>query len=649
MLTGLHGAGKTQLAAAYARTRLAAKWRLVAWINAQDPGGILAGLAEAAAGLGIGAGLDAQAAGRAVRHWLEADGENCLLVFDNAIGPEDIQPYLPVGGAARVIITSNRQSAAALGVGMAVDVFTESEALGLLSERTGLADLIGARTLAGELGFLPLALAQAAAVIATQRLDYPTYLDRLRRMSASEVLPPVPGGQYPRGVASAIALSLQLAANDDETGICHALMDLLAVLSPGGVPRVLLRAAARRLSGGAGERPREETADRALGQLAEASLLDFTVDGSSIVAHRLVLRVVREQLASDGHLPAVCHAAAALLDERAEALRAHWYDHHAAVRDLVAQITALHETSSSCADDGLTRAMLTLRFHAVWFLNELGDSAAQVITVGESLLADQRRMLGGDDPETLRTANSLAFAYQDAGRLADATALHEQTLASRERTLGPSHPQTLISANNLAAVYLEAGRTDEAIDIFERTLASRERILGSGHTDTLASRNNLAAAYESADRASEAIPLHERNLAEREETLGLSHPSTLTTCTNLANAYLAADRADEAIALHERAVAGLEVVLGADHRDTLEARSDLAAAYLKTGQASKAVPLYESTLARRERIHGASHPRTQASRSDLAAAYQAAGQSAKAGAIVGTDTQAASHAVDRHD
>jgi hypothetical protein len=197
-LTGIRGAGKTQVAAAYARQRIAEGWRLVAWIDADDEVAMLTGLSKVAVVAGLGTvGQDARELADEVRHWLEADGGQRLVVFENAGDLDAVRRFLPAGGAAQVVITSTRQSVAALGSVVAVDVFSQEEALAFLAERTGLDDVSGAQELADELGFLPLGLAQAAAVIQREHLSYETYTRRLREQRVTSYLRRTDGDAYP--------------------------------------------------------------------------------------------------------------------------------------------------------------------------------------------------------------------------------------------------------------------------------------------------------------------------------------------------------------------------------------------------------------------------------------------------------------------
>ncbi len=382
-----------------------------------------------------------------------------------------------------MLITTTRQPVAGLGTSVSVDVFSEQEALALLDGRTGLGET-GAAAVAAELGYLPLTLAQAAAVIATQRSSYATYLERLRAALPGKDLSRENETPYPRDMARAVLLSLDAVHAFDETGVRLRAMEIMALLSAAGVRRDSLHAAGQvGALASDGHRVPAAVVDQALERLADASLLNLSLDGQTVTVHPLVAEVIREWEARRGTLTEACRGAAASMLEVYASVHGQSYD-RSAVTDIPRQVTALLDNLPGNSDDvgeELGKMLLRLRFLALYYLLELSGSAQQAIAVGESLTADLERELGPDHPETLNSRNSLAAAYQAARRVGEAIPLFERVLAGREEVLGSDHPHTLTSRNNLAAAYQDAGRIAEAIPLFERTLIAREAVLGPDH------------------------------------------------------------------------------------------------------------------------------------------------------------------------
>jgi tetratricopeptide (TPR) repeat protein len=512
VLTGIWGAGKTQLAATYARARLADSWRLIAWINARYSETLLAGLAAVAdaTGLSVGGSRSGPAdAGHAVRDWLEADGSFRLLVFDDVEDLGLLRPFLPAAGEARVLITTAQEPTAELGTSVRVDVFSAEEALALLGGRTGLADEDGALAVAVQLGYLPLALDQAAGMIAKQHVGYAAYLAKLRALSAEDHLVREEEDDddeeqsSPPGVAEVVLLAMEAASYADRLGVSIGVMELVAMLSPAVVRRDLLHSAgqAGTLLGG-GRRVAASMVDQALERLNERSLLGFSLDGQVVSVHRLAARVIRAGLARQGRLGPACRVAASAVEGSVAALAKH--PDHAAVMEMLDQVAALAESAGTAADDPGEQlpAMLTrLRSLALNHLVELGDTMPHAIAIGEPLIADLDRLLGPDDPDTVRARNDLARAYRETGRIADAIPLVEQVLATRERLFGGSDPRTLASRNKLASAYRATGRAADAIGLFEENLAACERLFGADHPRTLASRHSLDLARQESAQA----------------------------------------------------------------------------------------------------------------------------------------------------
>ncbi len=614
---GLGGVGKSTLAARFAHLhadRFGFRW----WITADSAAALDTGLADLAETLQPAmAGLPVEQRSALGARWL-ATHENWLLVLDNVTSPQDVAGVLSRVRTGTIVITSRQSSGWRAVRTVPLNVLADDEAVRLLTRIVRSdwadADLTGAGQLCGELGWLPLAIEQAAAYLAQTRTSPAAYLELLARFPARMFTATAEGGDAQRTMARVWHVTLDHLTDTPAAG---QVLRQLAWYAPDGIPRDLL-------AGAIGEPELSE----ALGRLAAYSMITLT--GDTVAVHRLVQAVTRTPDPTDPHRQPADIATArdnttTLLATTLTGLDPDTPADWPAYRMVLSHARTLLELTTPDTDTT----------HTSHLLNELGRYLAGQGDVGTAIGYYSRahdsyqRLNGPDHPNTLASRNNLAGAYQAAGDPGRAIPLYETTLVDCERVLGPDHPNTLLSRNNLAGAYESAGALGRAIPMYESTLADRVRVLGPDHPNALTSRNNLAAAYKSAGDLGRAIPLHETTLADSERVLGPHHPGTLTSRNNLAGAYQAAGDPGRAIPLYETTLADSERVLGPDHPGTLTSRNNLAYVYEAVGDLGRAIPLYESTLADRERVLGPDHPDALTSRNNLAGAYESAGDLAR--------------------
>jgi tetratricopeptide (TPR) repeat protein len=701
VLTGPGGTGKTQLAAAYARSLWQSRdTELVVWITASSRAAILAGYAEAfarttsapggpppasepgrpAAGYGRGENQE-QLAQRFLR-WLSESTRSWLVVLDDLTDAGDLTGLWPRGAMGRSVLTTRLPPASIAPPRLQaklvqISPFSRREALAFLTARLfeDTAQRNGALDLAEALGCLPIALSQAAALIADARIDCRHYRGQFGERQQAMGIGPDSG--YAATVAVTWSLALDRSDQLLPTALARPLLAMLAMLDPNGVPAAVLTAPAARAYVGSYTADRADAPDadvrRALSSLDQVGLI--TIDAASpvrtVYMHALVQACVRQALPDAVRDSAAAAAANAVLQAWPEPSLDPVLDQ--ALRDCTATLSqaapqiawtpnpghrllvragrSLDEARLSGPAVAYWRAMTEASGRQAEVAEAAGGEAAQAVAeqAGEYLrrlaaayqaagrvdlavgvltgaLERREEALGPGHPDTLTARAELARTYLAADRVEEAIPHFERTLAGREWVLGPDHPETLAARLDLAAAYRAAGRLDDSIKVFQRTLADQELVLGEDHSTTIATRGSLAAALHSAGRTQDAIPLYARTLADRERLLGPDHPDTLTARGNLAYAYRSVGKLKEAIPLYSRTLADRARVQGPDHLDTITSRANLAAAYYSARKLKDALPLYEQTLADRERVQGPDHPDTLTARGNLASAYHSAGR-----------------------
>jgi tetratricopeptide (TPR) repeat protein len=574
------GIGKSQLALAYAH-RHRGEYELVRWLPSEEPASLTAAYMALAPALGLPADAPDQAALiAALRDQLESRGR-FLLVFDNAPGPRDLRPYLPRGGRGHVLITSRERHWQGTAQPLELDLLPEADAIELLTGRTAEAGTRAeAKALAEELGFLPLALAQARAYVDELAVDLPTYRRRLAESGRKVRARGLPeDADYPHSVATVWQASIEAA--ERRCPAARPLLELLAFLAPDAVPRGLFDAEPGLLPEALRE-PAEH--EEAAGALARFSLL--RADPTTLSVHRLVQAVTRDEL---DEATAKARAETAIRLVNAALPRPPWeHTNWPAIAAMLAHALAAAE-SAQRLEAGLETAATVLNETALYHKSRAAWAEAEPLY--QRAIAIGEKTLGPEHPDLATWLNNLALLYQDTGRYAEAEPLLQRAMAIGEKTLGPEHPALAIRLNNLATLYQATGRDAEAEPLYERAIAIDEKTLGPEHPELATRLNNLALLYRDTGRDAEAEPLYERAIAIDKKALGPEHPGLATYLNNLALLYQDTGRYAEAEPLFQRAVAIGEKALPPNHPNLRMARYNYAGLLDKLSRTNEAAVL----------------------------------------------------------
>ncbi len=485
-IAGLGGVGKTQTAVEYAY-RHRDQYRAVLWVRADTETDLASGYRALAEVLGLSEKdeSDSTKVAAAVRRWLGCE-PGYLLILDNADDPALVKPYLPPTPTGHVLLTSRAHNFDRLNIRRPIElpVLEPDEALAFLGKRTGCegsldsAEQAAARALAGELGYLPLALEQAAAYMVEHEEMFSVYLAAYReeRLKLLDEMGPV-AGDYPETVRTTWKRGFDAVAAASPASI--ALLRLSAFFAPDAIPYELILEGASEL----GEPLAPALAsppggDHALNQLltplARHSLVRRDPEARTYSVHRLVQAV--------------------LLDELTAATR----------KDLTERAVKVLDQAFPAVEYATWPRCERLVPHALAAWGWIESEALRV-------------------PEAVRLLTQAGYYLYLRARYAEAEPLFRRALAIREAALGPDHPDTALSLNNLAELLRAQGRSGEAEPLFRQALAIREAALGPDHPNTAQSLNNLAALLWAQGRYGEAESMYRRALTIN-DALWRAHP-----------------------------------------------------------------------------------------------------------------------------
>ena len=451
------------------------------------------------------------------------------------------------------------------------------------------------------MGDLPLALEQAAAVMAERKISYVEYLRRFEHEWGEMLGEASPPSNYSNTIS--LTWGLSFAAVEAVSSAAANLLNLSAFLNAGAISAKLLRDGHAGLPTALqGMAVNPTSLDRAILTLRSVSLAE-PADGGGVSLHPLVATVTRDRLdpeqAEVWASAAVSFVAANFHFESSDVgswVRcADWLPHVLAAADHAERLGVCSDLVARLLNDAgrylMKKGRLNEARSALDRSMALYDArvAARALTNAPAGATDTPMMeVPVRDVRVSAVANNLGRLFNETGDLAAARQQFERALAIDEAVYGHAHPHVAEVINNYGICLQKQGETDLARRQFAWAAEAYEAYHGPQHPKLASLLNNLGYVLKSAGDL-DAAELHlQRALGIAENTVGAEHPTTASVRYNLADCSRRRGDILGAREQLEQALAVDEAVLGQSHprvrrdcealAELLESNQDPAAA-----------------------------------------------------------------------
>lgn len=528
--------------------------------------------------------------------------EKRLLILDNAEDEESAIKWVPKSGACHTLITSRFAGWSASVKTFSLWLLDKEPSIQFIQQRSGLKaegkEIEPCNILTEKLGYLPLAIEQAAAYILKQGkgFGFSDYLEMFKEAEKELLELKVSGGstEYPDALFSTWKTSIQKMPTGSKV-----IFRLCSFLTATPIPlelffnnseifakciRIIERGTAQNLDKEVLENPSKFLIRQWKDALVDYSLIHQS-EAETFIIHSLVQCVERLSIEKNEYeewAQLVINLVNTYIPLNSSS-PASWPSWRFLLRHVEHLFNVFENDPIVTVPINFPKQLTDFYFYKSKYSNGLVYAKAVVKFFNNEN--------GFYNSEMLDAFHMLGYYHERLGNYKDARIFYDEELKGREQLEGTNGVGVLKAIHRIACLIGLQKNFDDAIPLYKRAIQGMEEVLGGNYCETLITINDLGWLYYGKGDYKTAEPYYRKSLIGLEKYYGIEYRDTHAVSHNLALVLELKGELEEAEKLWQRAVNFSIKHFGVDHEDTKIFINSLSNLLLKKGEKEKSLDL----------------------------------------------------------